>query len=62
MTIGLARRHERPWAIGILVGLAALALLPLAGPRDNVLNFVFVILLSITLAQSWNIVAGYAGR
>ena len=62
MTMGLARRHERAWAIGILAGLGALALLPLAGPRDNVLNFVFVILLSITLAQSWNIVAGYAGQ
>jgi len=60
--VGLARRHESAWAIGILVGLGALALLPLAGPRDNVLNFVFVILLSITLAQSWNIVAGYAGQ
>ena len=30
--------------------------------RDDVLNFVFLILLSITLAQSWNIVAGYAGQ
>lgn len=59
---GLARRHERGWATGILLGLAALAFLPLASPRDNVLNFVFVILLSITLAQSWNIVAGYAGQ
>jgi branched-chain amino acid transport system permease protein len=58
----LARRHERGWAAGILLVLAALAFLPLAGPRDNVVNFVFVILLSITLAQSWNIVAGYAGQ
>jgi branched-chain amino acid transport system permease protein len=59
---GLARRHERAWALGILAALAALALLPLARPRDDVLNFVFVLLLSITMAQSWNIVAGYAGQ
>ena len=31
-------------------------------PRDDVLNFVFLVLLSITLAQSWNIIAGYAGQ
>jgi branched-chain amino acid transport system permease protein len=58
----LAGSHERRWAAAILIGLALLALLPLAGPRDDVLNFVFLILLSITLAQSWNIVAGYAGQ
>ena len=55
-------RHERRWAIGILLGLGALAFLPLLVHRDDVLNFVFLILLSITLAQSWNIVAGYAGQ
>jgi branched-chain amino acid transport system permease protein len=53
---------ERGWAIAILLALAALALLPLVRPRDDVLNFVFLVLLSITLAQSWNIVAGYAGQ
>jgi branched-chain amino acid transport system permease protein len=58
----MSARRERGWAVAILAGLAALALLPLAGPRDDVLNFVFLILLSITLAQSWNIVAGYAGQ
>ena len=59
---GLARRHERGWAVAILGGLAALALLPLARPRDDVLNFVVVLLLAITLAESWNIAAGYAGQ
>ena len=59
---GLARRRERGWAAGILVGLAALGLLPLARPRDDVLNFVVVMLLAITMAQSWNIAAGYAGQ
>jgi branched-chain amino acid transport system permease protein len=53
---------ERTWASVIVTALGLLALLPLARPRDDVLNFVFLILLSITLAQSWNIVAGYAGQ
>jgi branched-chain amino acid transport system permease protein len=53
---------ERAWAAIIVTALGVLALLPLARPRDDVLNFVFLILLSITLAQSWNIVAGYAGQ
>ncbi|HEV8583570.1 MAG TPA: branched-chain amino acid ABC transporter permease [Methylomirabilota bacterium] len=48
--------------MAILAALALLALLPLAGPRDDVLNFVFLILLAVTLAESWNIVAGYAGQ
>src|SRR5262249_51596569 len=54
--------HERRWALAILAALGLLALLPLAGPREDLLNFVFLILLSITLAESWNIVAGYAGQ
>jgi len=58
----MSTRGERRWALGILLGLGLLAFLPLARPRDDVLNFVFLILLSITLAQSWNIVAGYAGQ
>jgi len=58
----LAKRRELGWAAAILLGLAALAFLPLAVRRDDVINFVFLILLSITLAESWNIVAGYAGQ
>jgi branched-chain amino acid transport system permease protein len=55
-------RGERAWAVAILIALALLTGLPILVPRDSVLNFVFLILLSITLAQSWNIVAGYAGQ
>jgi len=58
----LLARSELGWAAAILLALAALAFLPLVIRRDDVLNFVFLILLSITLAQSWNIVAGYAGQ
>ncbi|MBI1736392.1 MAG: branched-chain amino acid ABC transporter permease [Candidatus Rokubacteria bacterium] len=50
-------------AAGITVaGLGALAFLPLFVRRDDVLNFVFLIALFIALAESWNIVAGYAGQ
>jgi len=58
----LAVRHERRWAAAILGSFGLLALLPLVVRRDDVLNFVFLILLSIALAESWNIVAGYAGQ
>ena len=58
----LARRHEVGWAIGICAGLAVLGLLPLVTARDDVLNLAFLILLSIALASSWNIAAGYAGQ
>ncbi|MGH7356485.1 MAG: branched-chain amino acid ABC transporter permease [Candidatus Rokuibacteriota bacterium] len=44
------------------VALAALAAVPLVTKRDDVLNFFFLALLSVVLAQSWNIVAGYAGQ
>ncbi len=53
---------ERRWAVIILLAFAGLALIPLAVRRDDTLNFIFLILLSVTLAQSWNIIAGYAGQ
>jgi branched-chain amino acid transport system permease protein len=57
-----AAAAERRWLGIILAGFLALAVLPLAVAREDVLNFVFLFLLSTTLAQSWNIVAGYAGQ
>jgi branched-chain amino acid transport system permease protein len=42
--------------------LAALGLLPLVVARDDVLNLGVVFLLTVTLAQSWNVVAGLAGQ
>ena len=53
---------ERRWAAVILLAFAGLALVPLAVHRDDTLNLIFLILLSVTLAQSWNIIAGYAGQ
>ena len=45
-----------------LVTPAALALVPTLTRRDDVVNFAFITLLFITLAQSWNILGGYAGQ
>jgi branched-chain amino acid transport system permease protein len=50
------------WTLAILAAFALLALLPLLVTRNDVLNFVLLGLLSITLAQSWNVIAGYAGQ
>ncbi len=58
----LARRHDLGWAAAIMTAFAVLGLLPVFVQRNDVLNFVFLILLSISLAQSWNILAGYAGQ
>ena len=55
-------RTERKAAAITLAGLGLLAFLPLFVRRDDVLNFVFLIALFIALAESWNIVAGYAGQ
>ena len=51
----------RGLALGVVV-VAALALVPRVARTDSVLNFLLLILLAVTLAQSWNIVAGYAGQ
>src|SRR5207247_2074179 len=52
---------RRSRALGLATA-AALATVPLVVRRDDVLNFLFLVLLSVTLAESWNIVAGYAGQ
>ena len=57
-----ARRFPFGRGVAILLALLALVLLPQLTRRDDVLNFAFLILLAITLAESWNILAGYAGQ
>ena len=52
-------------ARGVLGGIAVVSLLanvPFVVHRDDVLNFLVLTLLTIALAQSWNIVGGYAGQ
>jgi len=47
----------------LIVALAALlALVPQFVPRGDVLNLGFIILLYISLGQSWNMLAGFAGQ
>lgn len=50
------------WAVAGVAAVAALGWVPIVVRRDDVLNFLVLTLLTITLAQSWNIVAGYAGQ
>jgi branched-chain amino acid transport system permease protein len=42
--------------------VALAALLPLLTQRSDVVNLGFLVLLSISLGQSWNILAGYTGQ
>jgi branched-chain amino acid transport system permease protein len=53
---------RRRWLVAGPALAALLAAVPLVVRRDDVLNFLFLVLLSVTLAQSWNIIAGYAGQ
>jgi branched-chain amino acid transport system permease protein len=56
------RRAETRWAVAMLAAFAALAFLPLVVRREDIMNFFFLVLLSVTIAESWNVVAGYAGQ
>jgi len=49
-------------AIGLVVAVVIAALLPVAKVQTDVINLLFVVFLSVTLAQSWNILGGYAGQ
>lgn len=55
-----AQRWVRPLFWGLAVGLAALA--PILTDRADLLNLGFLILLSATLGQSWNVLGGFAGQ
>ncbi len=54
------RRSLRAGGLGVVV--VALALLPAWTSRADVLNQAFLVLLYVTLAGSWNALAGYAGQ
>lgn len=51
----------KPVALVAFVVVAALVP-PLSGGRADVLNLLFLILLYVTLGQSWNLVGGFAGQ
>ncbi len=54
------RRWIMPALLAVLV--IAAALLPQLTNRQDILNLLFLICLYITLGQSWNILAGFAGQ
>ena len=54
------RRHGGR-ALLVVLGLVA-ALVPLLTSRPDLLNLLFLILLYVTLGQSWNILGGFAGQ
>lgn len=45
-----------------VLGLAALAAVPLFTNRTDILNLLFLVFLSACLGQSWNILGGFAGQ
>jgi branched-chain amino acid transport system permease protein len=55
-------RTDRKHALVALGVLAVLALVPFATRRDDILNFLLLVLLAVALAESWNIMGGYAGQ
>lgn len=50
------------WLGATILALIALAPVPLVVRREDLLNLGVVFLLSVALAQSWNIIAGLAGQ
>lgn len=50
------------WALGGIGLGAGFAVLPLLTQRDDLLNLGFLIFLAVALAQSWNVLGGYAGQ
>lgn len=62
MQAALARPRE--WRVPVMItGVVVLAaLVPVLTDRQDTLNLLFLIFLYITLGQSWNILAGFAGQ
>ncbi|MBV9353890.1 MAG: branched-chain amino acid ABC transporter permease, partial [Chloroflexi bacterium] len=55
-------RSRSPGWIALAVLLLAAALLPALTDRKDVLSLAFLVLLSVTLGQSWNMLGGFAGQ
>jgi branched-chain amino acid transport system permease protein len=51
----------RAWLLALVIALVA-AVLPQLTDRKDVLSLLFLILLSVTLGQSWNVLGGFAGQ
>ena len=49
-------------AVVLIVGLVVAAAVPLLTDRQDLLNLLFLVWLYITLAESWNVLGGFAGQ
>src|SRR5215208_598110 len=56
------RGRRAAWLAAAVGGLVGLAALPWMTDRRDLLNVLFLVFLSVTLGQSWNILAGFAGQ
>jgi branched-chain amino acid transport system permease protein len=53
---------RRPPLFLIAILILALALIPLAGPSNTILNFLFFVLVIALAGQGWNLAGGYGGQ
>jgi branched-chain amino acid transport system permease protein len=62
-TAARGRRGERlARPVALAAALVLAALVPQVTKRQDLLNLLFLIFLYVTLAQSWNVLAGFAGQ
>src|SRR5262245_24134711 len=59
---GVSTRGRQLWLYGSIVGVMALAALPLLTDRQDLLKLLFLVYLAVCLGQSWNILGGFAGQ
>lgn len=48
--------------VALWIGLLAAAAFPLLTDRQDILNLLYLVLLYVTLGQSWNLLGGFAGQ
>lgn len=63
-TLASRRSPFSKWALALVIAIVLIAgiLFPHVTKRQDIVNLVFLIFLYITLGQSWNILAGFAGQ
>ena len=59
--VAAARGQRVAWLVAG-AAIALLAAVPLVTDRRDLLNLLFLVFLSVTLGQSWNILGGFAGQ
>ena len=59
---GVGSQRQRIWAAVAVFIVLALAAVPLLTQRQDILNLLFLVFLSVCLGQSWNMLGGFAGQ